>query len=65
MTYCEWFEDGSISMLTMWHSMHDDLMRGFKGYTTVEDMWDPLGIQFDQIHPLLKTLNLRMPLPKE
>jgi len=52
-------------MLAMWYYMHDDLVRGFKGYLTVEDMWDQLGIWFDQIHPLLKTSNLRMVLPKE
>jgi len=58
MTYHEWFEDESVSMLTMWYCMHDDLVRGFEGYPTVEDMWDQLGIRFDQVHPALKTPNL-------
>jgi len=43
--------------------MHDDLVRGFEGYPTIEDMWDQLGIQFDHIHPPLKTPNLRVVLP--
>jgi len=26
--------------------MHDDLVRGFKGYLTVKDLWDQLDIRF-------------------
>ena len=62
--YHEWLEEGLISMLAMWYCMHDDLVRGFKGYLTVEDLWISLTSNFDQIHPLLKTLNLRMVLTK-
>ena len=44
--YHEWLEEGSISILAMWYCIHDDLVRGFKGYLTVEDLWNQLDIQF-------------------
>ena len=42
-------------MLDMGYCMHDDLVKGFEGYPTLEDMLDQLGTRFDQIHPSLKS----------
>ena len=64
MTYYKWFEDGLISMLTMWYCIYDVLAKRFESYPTIEEMWDQLGIWFDQIHPPRKTPNLRVVLPK-
>ena len=57
MTYHEWFENASINMLTMWYYMHDNLVRGFKSYPTVEDMWVQHSIQFVQTHTVPKARN--------